>query len=105
MTTDSTPQSLPLWPAASQIAAQGDNSCAIESGAVWCVGDNTHGQIGIGTTSLVQLQPAEAELPTGNPAVGIDVGNEFVCAVLQDGSVWCWGQGSSGQYRRRSLGG
>ena len=32
-----------------------------------------------------------AEVPNISQAVDIDAGDGFACAVISDGSVWCWG--------------
>ena len=92
-----TPQHLSLWSGVTAVTAQEDNSCAIEAGAVWCVGENSFGQIGNGTTGVMQLDPAKALLPAGKEAVALATGDMFNCAVLADGTVWCWGYGGSGQ--------
>ena len=34
-------------------------------------------------------------LPTGRHAVSIDIGHYHVCAVLDNGSIACWGPGNS----------
>ncbi len=75
-------------------------TCAVLSdGSVWCWGRNTWGNLGDGT-----LQP---DRPIPKPVAGlsgatrvaasISSGRAHTCAVLSDGSVWCWGAGNSGQ--------
>ena len=36
-------------------------------------------------------------LPTGRTATAVSTGDAFTCAILDDGSVWCWGYNDHGQ--------
>jgi alpha-tubulin suppressor-like RCC1 family protein len=101
---DLTPVPVPLPHAATAIAAgMTGSSCAILSdGSLWCWGDNTYGELG--TTSIPSgggnqhsANPVQVELPTGKSATAVTIGYDHACAVLQDGSVWCWGSDSVGQ--------
>jgi alpha-tubulin suppressor-like RCC1 family protein len=65
------------------VAAGGDQTCVLTEGAVKCFGDH------YGAT------PVPITLP--RPATGIFAGNAHACAILDDGSVWCWGDNSRGQ--------
>lgn len=83
------------------ITAGDESTCALTgSGAVWCWGDNTSGQLGNGayTQSSVPVQVLET---TGNaPLSGVAVvtsGNNHTCAVTSDGAALCWGDNSSGE--------
>jgi alpha-tubulin suppressor-like RCC1 family protein len=70
--------------------------CALiaSTGDVWCVGDNTYGQLGNGTfeSSLTYVQ---ATLPAKAQALAATW--LHVCALLTDGTVACWGANDSGQ--------
>jgi alpha-tubulin suppressor-like RCC1 family protein len=63
-------------------------------GSVWCWGGNNYSQLGDGTTTT---RPAPVRL-TGlpRPATALGSGYQTACAVLDDGSVWCWGRGGEG---------
>lgn len=75
----------------------------VNTGKVYCWGDNTYGQIGQGTTGGHYQVPT---LVTGLPASATDLvggGNHF-CAITSragssddGGELWCWGQGTYGQ--------
>jgi alpha-tubulin suppressor-like RCC1 family protein len=70
------------------------------SGTVYTCGSNNSGQLGNGnyTTRLVPQQVTG--LPTGatgDAVVAISAGNNFSTALLANGEVWDWGQGSEGQ--------
>jgi alpha-tubulin suppressor-like RCC1 family protein len=70
--------------------------CALASdGAVWCWGDNTFGQLGDGATAPSATPMHVMGLP--HAAIQISVGATTVCAVLEDGAAWCWGNGQTGQ--------
>jgi alpha-tubulin suppressor-like RCC1 family protein len=71
-------------------------------GKVKCWGDNTEGQLGAGLpTNQVSTFPVDViDAITMTPiegAVGISTGRLHACAVLQDGSLKCWGQNNSQQ--------
>jgi len=91
------------------ISAGDGNTCVIlDDGSVSCWGTNWAGQLGIGTTgNLFGFQPEHAfrnsPTPVSNAtwndrtAIGISVGSGFTCAILNDGSVSCWGLNEKGQ--------
>ena len=71
--------------------------CAVlDDGEVSCWGNNGAGQLGIGSTLHKGSPQAEIDLGTGRTATAVAVGIRTVCAVLDDGSVKCWGAGTSG---------
>jgi alpha-tubulin suppressor-like RCC1 family protein len=90
--------------------------CAVLStGGVDCWGDNSRGQLGIGTTS----EPAgEYGYDTPQPVTGINDAlsltsgypstggpQEGYCAVLSTGGVDCWGDNGSGEIGNGTVGG
>jgi len=79
------------------IALGGYHACAVlgSRGKVKCWGDNNSGQIGNGTESLPVLTPAKAL--NVRKAVEVSAGDEHSCALLQAGTVKCWGENSSGE--------
>uniref|UniRef100_A0A061QKX5 Rcc1 repeat-containing protein n=1 Tax=Tetraselmis sp. GSL018 TaxID=582737 RepID=A0A061QKX5_9CHLO len=88
-------------------AAAGERfTCALlASGAVKCFGFNGEGQLGRGSASSQGGAPGElgAALPPvglgagGRAAVSVHAGGRHACAVLDDGSLVCWGSNSRGQ--------
>ncbi|MCB9604579.1 MAG: hypothetical protein H6720_30030 [Sandaracinus sp.] len=58
-----------------------------------CWGDNTFGQIGVGSTTY-QMTPAL--LPTTS-VVAIDAGLTHMCALRSRGDAVCWGDNTNGQ--------
>lgn len=81
------------------LAAGYDFTCAVlDDGAVKCWGANNHGQLGQGHTNALGDQPNEmgnslpsVDLGGGRTATAITAGHNHACAVLDDGSVKCWG--------------
>ena len=73
-----------------------EGTCAItDDGAAWCWGHNESGEVGDGTT-VNRFEPTRVVgLP--RPVVGISRGHDHACAVLDDGSGWCWGDNLVGE--------
>ena len=91
---------------AKAISAGGGHTCAIlDDGTVRCWGFGYSGQLGYGATSNVgdgapDLSVATAgavDLGAGHTATAISAGARHTCAILDDGSVRCWGNGGSGR--------
>jgi len=91
---------------ATAIAAGGAHSCAIlDNGSVKCWGKNNYGQLGLDyTPDNLGYQPGEMgdnlssiNLGTGRTATAIAAGIHHSCAILDNGSVKCWGLNDFGQ--------
>lgn len=82
------------------IAASGgyDASCIILNDfSGMCTGYNDDGQLGIGNTSNMTSFTEISVLPANSNLVAISMGVRHTCGLLDNGSVYCWGWGSSGQ--------
>jgi len=74
------------------------HTCAIlDDGTVSCWGRNGYGQLGNGTTTSKNTPTQTSSLGNGRTAVAISSGGGHTCAILDDGSVSCWGYNSNGQ--------
>ena len=74
------------------------HTCAIlDNGAVSCWGRGDHGQLGNGGTSEKTTPTLTSSLGTGRTAVALSSGEAHTCAILDNGAVSCWGEGSDGQ--------
>ena len=68
-----------------------NHNCAIlDDASVRCWGRNNHGQIGDGS-NINRNSPVPVDLGIGRTATSISAGNDFTCAVLDNGDVKCWG--------------
>ncbi len=80
--------------AAIAIAAGGDVTCAIlQGGAVRCWGDNSLGDLGLGSTTA---QTVTMPVSLGVAATAISVG-DHVCALLSNNTLRCWGYNGFGE--------
>lgn len=71
-----------------QLAAYGDQTCALRGGRAYCWGANDQGQLG-DTTKLDALAPTQVALPAGT-ITRITPGQTNGCAVVDD-ALYCWG--------------
>lgn len=71
-----------------------------EDGTLWAWGDNSFGQLGIGS-----YNNASAPVQVGTSAnwVFVSAGGAFTMALQQDGSLWSWGNNNYGQLGNGSL--
>ncbi len=70
-------------------------SCAVVDGAAKCWGQNNFGQLGNGTNTNSAV-PVQVSGLTAN-VVRVEAGQNHACAILNDGSLRCWGQNNNGQ--------
>ncbi|HET8639482.1 MAG TPA: Ig-like domain-containing protein, partial [Solirubrobacterales bacterium] len=86
-----------------RIDAGSSHSCAITAdGALHCWGNGASGRLGYGNTTSIgdNEAPGSAgpvDLGSGRTATAVAVGNNHTCAIANDGTVHCWGVGTSGQ--------
>jgi alpha-tubulin suppressor-like RCC1 family protein len=85
------------------IAAGDFHTCAIlDDGSLRCWGFGSSGQLGNGASANVGDDEAPATagvvpLPAGRVARAVAGGAGHTCAILDDGSVRCWGFGANGR--------
>jgi alpha-tubulin suppressor-like RCC1 family protein len=108
--TDTTTPMVPLT-GVTAVAAGEYHTCALigATGAVKCWGNNGSGQLGNGATPLPAPDRTSATPVTGIPdgghkATALTAGQAHTCAVLDDGTVRCWGQGFFGQLGNNTSG-
>jgi prepilin-type N-terminal cleavage/methylation domain-containing protein len=101
--TLSVSEATPAQPAGSltgviQVEAGDQNTCAVKNdGTLWCWGINQYGEAGRGTTGGRQTTPGQISQATGLTNVtSVHVKDNVVCALKNDGTVWCWGYGNDG---------
>ncbi len=94
--------SQPASPSAAHIAAGRFHTCAVLAGAVRCWGYGGDGALGYGNTDSIgdDETPGSVgpvDLGPGRTAKAISTGNFHTCALLDDGTVRCWGFGGDGR--------
>ncbi|KFA90496.1 RCC1 domain-containing protein, partial [Archangium violaceum] len=78
------------------IAAEGLYTLALRAdGTVWGWGANFRGQLGWPSSYEPNSTPTQVPELTG--AVALSAGSDHVLALRADGTVWAWGDNSSGQ--------
>ncbi|GEM_PF-2158122 len=90
---------------ATAISSGGRHTCALlDNGTTKCWGSGTFGQLGSGGFTGLGDDPGEmgdnlppVDLGSGRTAISVDAGWTMTCALLDDGTVKCWGGGFSGQ--------
>ncbi len=89
--------------AALAVSAGRFHTCVLlDDGSIKCFGSNRFGQLGYGTTTSMGMsgvgdQYPTVDLGTGRTATAISSGVLHTCAILDDGSVKCWGSNFVGR--------
>lgn len=78
-----------------KLTAGGGHVCTIASQLASCVGSNNWGELGVGTTSVVNGPvPVKAPPPL---YTAISAGAAHTCGITPDGDAYCWGDNQAGQ--------
>lgn len=86
-----------LGQGAKRVAAGTAHTCALlGDGTVKCWGDNSAGQLGLEDLAI-RPDPSSAPIQLGRRALDVVTGNTHTCALLDDGTVKCWGGNEYGQ--------
>ncbi len=88
-----------------QLAVGPDHNCALlDDASVKCWGENAFGQLGVRGTFAQGDETGEmgdklfaVNLGSNRGALGVAVGLQHSCAILDDGTVKCWGGNAAGQ--------
>ena len=81
---------------AATTSAGNSNTCWVKTSdsSLWCWGDNSYGQLGMGSMGGYKSSPVKANIAG---VTDVAVGSGFTCATKNDGSLWCWGLNNLGQ--------
>jgi hypothetical protein len=93
------PVALPAGATAVQIASAVGSTCALLSDrSVWCWGDNAYGELGSGSAVPgFSSQPVQVSGLANIVQIASGPGGWTVCALLQNGTVRCWGLNNADQ--------
>ncbi len=92
------------FPDSRSISVGTAHTCVIaRDGRLFCFGGNTGGELGLGDTasrgteagSMAAL--AAVDLGDGRTAAAVSAGFGHTCALLDDATLTCWGEGDSGE--------
>jgi alpha-tubulin suppressor-like RCC1 family protein len=88
-----------LSDAAAIAVGQGQACAIVTGGGVVCWGDNTHGELGIGTVTTGG-PPYGSAVPVTVPGLtgvrALTLAGDYACALLAGGNVACWGDNEDG---------
>ena len=93
----------PSSAASGRIDAGRHHTCAVLSdGAVRCWGFSAEGALGYGDSQAIgdnesPVVAGDVKLGTGRTAVAVAAGDFHTCALLDNGTVRCWGYGGDGR--------
>ncbi len=79
----------------SNVTTNGHTAAIKTDGTLWTWGINGNGQLGDNTRTS-RSSPVQT-IAFGTSWKQVDCGNSFVAAIKTDGTLWCWGLGTSGQ--------
>jgi alpha-tubulin suppressor-like RCC1 family protein len=98
------PETVPLAESMVSVSAGLWHSCGVSAaGSVYCWGQNSFAQLGFAPSEQCRvIDPVHGDsffpcaftpqtVPLPGAAVAVDAGANHSCAVLADGSVYCWG--------------
>jgi alpha-tubulin suppressor-like RCC1 family protein len=89
---------LPAGTSVTEVGAGGVFGAAVTtSGKILTWGDNSVGELGIGTNTGTNTTPTTAQLPAGASATALATGFEHTLALTSTGAVYAWGLDSNGE--------
>jgi alpha-tubulin suppressor-like RCC1 family protein len=73
------------------------HTCGLRApGTLWCWGRNSGSELGLGLGQPIQFR-TPMQVGLFDDWTFIDLGQGNACGLRRDGSLWCWGEGGSGE--------
>ena len=80
------------------IFSEHHRTCALTfSNSLFCWGQNDWGESGDGTTNTYSSPTVPVDIPSNRSVVTVGMGHHHTCALLDDGSLMCWGSDQDGK--------
>jgi hypothetical protein len=79
------------------LACGGFHCCAWKGTEMWCWGLNQYGQLGANDLAIHETPVKLPPFPSPVARMSMTGRGDTSCAVLQDGTFWCWGLGYRGE--------
>jgi alpha-tubulin suppressor-like RCC1 family protein len=81
----------------SRVAAGTAHTCSLRpaGGGLKCFGDNTSGQLGAALAPDNEVDVTF--VGSTSPPAAVAAGGDHTCAILEDGTLWCWGSNAHGE--------
>lgn len=77
------------------VSTGGRHACGIAAGAVFCWGEDSHGQVsGGGDGNALVIQDEDGDIV---PFVAVSAGGLHTCGLTEEGTIHCWGDNRSGR--------
>jgi len=93
-----------LYTSIVDISAGLEAACAVNyNGGVICWGKNTNGILGVAPGTLSYSNTPVQVIPSGSGVKNVRVGGQHACALYNNGTVSCWGNGQYGQLGNSSF--
>ena len=94
-------QGIDLGGVATQLAAGDEHACAVmDTGGLRCWGNGGNGRLGYGNEDTIgddEHPSAAGDIPLDGAVIQVAAGSRHTCALMADGAVRCWGNGSDGR--------
>ncbi|MCA9671833.1 MAG: hypothetical protein KC503_39810 [Myxococcales bacterium] len=82
----------------SRVVAGAFHNCALRgAGELWCWGENSHGQVGVGPARPGVLVWQPRRVGSNDDYNALALGQSATCAVRRSGELYCWGSNDIGQ--------
>lgn len=74
-----------------RLALGEQHTCVSGTGGIYCFGENTYGQLGLGDERVGMSTDLPERVALEGTVVDLAAGSRNTCAVLSDGTLHCWG--------------
>lgn len=72
------------------VSAGARHTCGLRGGELWCFGDDTSGQLGVGGAGGYEPEPVR--VGAARDWIAVASGLHGSCGVRAGGTLWCWGR-------------